>query len=110
MDKDVKKQSEDKENALPTDENASAKEDSPLEIKTKAEGVSKPEEEVEISQNDKYAAILSLDEEEGGGEAEQWSERTSIITKIDHELYQSYAREVIDELVGNVRTPEKKQQ
>ena len=42
----------------------------------------------------RYCAIASLDEA-AFDEEEQWNERTSIITKIDHELYQRYAREFL---------------
>ena len=57
----------------------------------------------------RYAAIASLDEAEES-EADRWSDRTAIITKIDHERYTDYAREVIDDIVANVRTPEKKKE
>ena len=51
--------------------------------------------------------IASLDEAEES-EAERWSERTAIITKIDHENYTSYARDIVEGIVAEVRTPEKK--
>lgn len=57
----------------------------------------------------RYAAIASLDATEET-EEERWAERTSIITKIDHDNYQSYAREILDAVVADVRTPEKKKQ
>ena len=57
---------------------------------------------------DKYAAILSLDEEGvEESEAELWSERNAIITKIDHERNERHARDIVEEMVGNVRTPVK---
>merc|ERR1712039_955305 len=42
----------------------------------------------------RYCAIASLDEA-AFDEEEEWKERTSIITKIDHELYQRYAKEFL---------------
>ena len=45
----------------------------------------------------RYCAIASLDEA-AFDEEEQWKERASIITKIDHELYQRYAREIIQDV------------
>ncbi len=59
----------------------------------------------QTGEEDRYAAIGSLDDET---EEERWSERTSIITRIDHETYTSYAQDILDELVANVKTPEKK--
>ena len=44
----------------------------------------------------RYCAIASLDEA-AFDEEEQWKERASVITKIDHELFQRYAREIIQD-------------
>ena len=54
----------------------------------------------------KYAAIASLDAED---EDEKWRERTSIITKFDHEMYKGYAKEILNEIVADVKTPEKEE-
>jgi len=55
----------------------------------------------------RYCAIASLDEA-AFDEEEEWKERTSIITKIDHELYQRYAQEFIhhiaDEAVARAKS------
>merc|ERR1740129_1089675 len=57
----------------------------------------------------RYCAIASLDEA-AFDEEEQWTERTSIITKIDHEQYRSYARDcllhIADEAVTRGRIAE----
>merc|ERR1712039_561396 len=45
----------------------------------------------------RYCAIASLDEA-AFDEEEEWKGRASIITKIDHELYQRYAREIIQDV------------
>ena len=45
----------------------------------------------------RYCAIASLDEAAFDDE-ERWRERASIITKLDHELYQRYAQEFVREL------------
>merc|ERR1711899_623640 len=54
----------------------------------------------------RYCAIASLDEA-AFDEEEEWKERTSIITKIDHELYQRYAQEfphhITDEAVARAK-------
>ena len=55
----------------------------------------------------KYAAIAQLDEA-AEDDSERWSERTSIITKLDHERYVDYARELVHDIVDAVKTPEKK--
>ena len=47
----------------------------------------------------RYCAIASLDEA-AFDEEEQWKERASIITKIDHELYQRYAREILQDVAN----------
>ena len=41
-------------------------------------------------------------------EGERWSERTAIITRLDHEEYARYAGEFVSEIVGGIRTPERK--
>ena len=45
----------------------------------------------------RYNAIASLDEALTN-EDENWQERTSIITKIDHENYTKYAQEFVNEV------------
>lgn len=60
----------------------------------------KPGETVSPS---RYEAIANLDEVEG--ESEKWADRTSIITKYDHESYEKYAKEFVEELVASVKTP-----
>lgn len=62
--------------------------------------------------SDKYAAIANLDDEvEIETEEERWIDRTSIITKIDHETNVDNARQIVEELfLGSIqpRTPMKK--
>ena len=47
----------------------------------------------------RYCAIASLDEA-AFDEEEQWKERASVITKIDHELFQRYAREILQDVAN----------
>ena len=55
------------------------------------------------SASDKYAAIATLDEElDRETEDERWMDRTSIITKFDHEAHIRYARDFVLELADNV--------
>ena len=92
---------EDKENATPAGAS-----DAVIATKAASDAVSAASRDGAPS---RYAAIASLDEAEES-EADRWSDRTAIITKIDHERYTDYAREVIDDIVANVRTPEKKKE
>ena len=49
----------------------------------------------------RYDAIASLDEAQYS-EEERWRDRTELITKYDHEEYQSYAQGIIHEVVDNL--------
>ena len=49
----------------------------------------------------RYCAIASLDEAAADDE-ERWTERTSIITKFDHQEYQRCALEILHDIVSAV--------
>ena len=49
----------------------------------------------------RYDAIASLDEAQYN-EEERWRDRTELITKYDHEEYQSYAQGIIHEVVDTL--------
>ena len=51
----------------------------------------------------RYDAIASLDETEYN-EEERWRDRTSIITKFDHEKYRSDAEDILKELADQIVT------
>ena len=80
------------------------------ETKTREKSLTPPEEAVEVVEDkpfsgvltpSRYCAIASLDEQAQDDE-ERWSERTSIITKFDHEEYRRYAEEFLLAIVENV--------
>merc|ERR1712088_385271 len=70
--------------------------------KTEAETLSKQDEVPRVSPS-RYDAIASLDEAEYN-EEERWRERTSIITKFDHEEYKGHADDILKELADQVVT------
>ena len=47
----------------------------------------------------RYSAIANLDDEL---ENEKWSERTSVITKVDHDNYISSARDIVSDVIQEV--------
>ena len=55
--------------------------------------------------DDKYSCIARLDDEL---EEEKWEERTSVITKTDHEEYIAAAGAILSELIADVKTPVKR--
>ena len=64
--------------------------------------MSKQDEAPRVSPS-RYDAIASLDEAEYN-EEERWRERTSIITKFDHEEHKGYADDILKELADQVVT------
>jgi hypothetical protein len=54
------------------------------------------------SLNDKYSSIALLDDEL---EEEKWEERTTVITKTDHENYVAAATSILQEVLLDVKTP-----
>ena len=54
--------------------------------------------------NDKYSSIALLDDEQ---EDEKWEERTTVITKTDHENYVAAATSILQEVLLDVKTPVK---
>ena len=59
------------------------------------------EEQQKVS-NDKYNCIAILDEEH---EDEKWEERTTVITKNDHEEYVQAAEAILADIIAEVKTP-----
>ena len=59
------------------------------------------EEQQKVS-NDKYNCIAILDEEH---EDEKWEERTTVITKNDHEEYVQAAEAILADIIADVKTP-----
>ena len=47
----------------------------------------------------RYSAIANLDDEL---ESEKWSERTTVITKVDHDNYISSARDIVTDIIQGV--------
>lgn len=54
----------------------------------------------------KYEAIASLDAGPEN-EEEKWSDRTAVITKIEHEDYTAYAQDILIDILKDVKTPTK---
>ena len=59
----------------------------------------------EVASDDKYSCIAVLDDEL---EDEKWEERTSVITKTDHEEYIAAAEAILGDLLADVKTPVKR--
>ena len=57
------------------------------------------------SGDDKYSCIALLDDEH---DDEKWEERTSVITKNDHEEYVAAAEAILSDLLADVKTPVKR--
>ncbi len=72
--------------------------DTLLEDKEKCSTTTISPEDEEKSVPDRYAALASLDEEE---EEEEWRERAAVVTRIEHEGYQGYARSVLVEMADS---------
>ena len=60
---------------------------------------------VKTSGDDKYSCIALLDDEH---DDEKWEERTSVITKNDHEEYVAAAEAILSDLLADVKTPVKR--
>ena len=81
-------------------------EKTPDKVATNVESTKKSDEmTTSIVTPSRYDAIASLDIAQYN-EEDRWNDRTSIITKFDHEEYLSYAQDVINELADNVVTTE----
>ncbi|XP_059083460.1 transforming acidic coiled-coil-containing protein 3-like isoform X1 [Tigriopus californicus] len=59
-----------------------------------------------VSDAAKYEAIASLDADPEN-EEEKWSDRTAVITKIEHEDYTAYAQDILIDILKDVKTPTK---
>eukprot|EP00092_Neocalanus_flemingeri_P035827 GFUD01039007.1.p1 GENE.GFUD01039007.1~~GFUD01039007.1.p1 ORF type:complete len:2150 (+),score=757.42 GFUD01039007.1:317-6766(+) len=70
------------------------------DVTTTDNSINKPDS----SQNDKYSCIALLDDEQ---EDEKWEERTTVITRTDHENYITAAGSILQEVLSDVKTPVK---
>merc|ERR1712080_267952 len=78
---------------------------SPYESQNATETLVFPElkESTSLLTPSRYSAIAGLDKDQ---DDEKWIERTTVITKIDHEHYLDSAREVVNELIDKMTVPE----
>merc|ERR1711935_531276 len=103
-------QAKDKENYKPENANDGTDCETSLQnefFKTTSDSLSFNPDKNEDKQDkdgDKYFAIASLDEEH---DDEKWLERTTVITKTDHETYLECAESIIKEVLTEVKTPDK---
>ena len=94
----------DKENIFPTfPEEKQIDKTSIVNETFEVKPVCNPSSNTDLS--DKYSSIAKLDDE---NEVEKWQERTTVITKTDHECYVAAASSILQEVLLDVKTPVKR--